>query len=253
MFNAKFSALSALALAAPMLVRAIVVPSEPGPGSSYTAGEECTISWEGDPDSETIWQDMSIQLMTGSNFEMVHLTTVATEQDGTVDGTFSFTCPEVDPYSAIYFYQFSSPLAEERTWATRFTITSPEGETVEPENPTQPGTGDEIPWGIGALADPSIAEPAPVFPGGDGEVSARPTSTSARPTSTTSSRLVTSSRPEPTASDDEDDEVQSSTRSQTGTGANPSASSLNNAGSVPTASLSLVAVVLSALSLFVFV
>ena len=73
MFN-KIAALTSVLFAASALVRAEVTPSEPGPGSVYTAGQECTVSWDGDRDSDTIWKDMSIQLMTGDNFNMIHLT-----------------------------------------------------------------------------------------------------------------------------------------------------------------------------------
>lgn len=48
-----------------------------------------------------------IGLMSGSNDNMTVVTTVATGLDGTNSSLFPFqwTCPEVDPYSAIYFYQ----------------------------------------------------------------------------------------------------------------------------------------------------
>jgi len=89
---------------------------------------------------------------------------VATGLDGTKDGVFQFTCPEVDPYSAIYFYQFTAPNAEEKTWATRFTILSPTGESVPPPNARQPGTnGAAIPWGVGKLVDASLAVPPPAY------------------------------------------------------------------------------------------
>ncbi|RXW16321.1 hypothetical protein EST38_g9545 [Candolleomyces aberdarensis] len=148
-------------LSAALFARADVTPSEPGPGSAYNAGSTCTVSWEGDPDSTTAWKDMSIQLMTGDNFNMIHLSTIASEQDGTVDGRFNYPCPEVTPYSAIYFYQFTAAGAPDKTWTTRFTIASPTGQTVPPPNAAQPGTNDPIPWGAGALADPSTANPPP--------------------------------------------------------------------------------------------
>ncbi|KAF8159261.1 hypothetical protein B0H34DRAFT_633509, partial [Crassisporium funariophilum] len=150
-----------LALAAPFLVLADVTPSEPGPGDSFNAGTTCHVTWEGDKDSTTVWKNMAIELMTGSNLGMVHITTVATNQDGTVNGRFEYPCPEMVPYSAIYFYQFSSPQTAVKTWTTRFTIASPTGATVPPSNPTQPGDNDPIPWGTGALADPSTAVAAP--------------------------------------------------------------------------------------------
>ena len=46
-------------------------------------------------------------LMTGSNNNMTRLTTVVSGLDGTDESfsPYSWTCPEVDPYSVIYFYQ----------------------------------------------------------------------------------------------------------------------------------------------------
>ncbi|KAF6753492.1 hypothetical protein DFP72DRAFT_751064, partial [Ephemerocybe angulata] len=160
---AKFSLPTILAAAALVgVVRADVTPSEPGPGTKFNAGTTCTVSWEGDKDSTTAWKDMSIQLMTGDNFAMVHLTTVATAQDGTTDGRFNYPCPEVTPNSNIYFYQFTATgAAGVKTWTTRFTIASATGETTEPANPTQPGTNDPVPWGTGKLVDPSKAVAPP--------------------------------------------------------------------------------------------
>ncbi|EDR14437.1 uncharacterized protein LACBIDRAFT_304994 [Laccaria bicolor S238N-H82] len=154
-----------LALALPLLVRADVTPAEPAPGASFNAGSSCTITWIGDKASTTIWKNMAIELMTGDNYDMVHLTTVATNQDGTVDGSFSYTCPEVTPNSAIYFYQFTSPLTNNATWTGRFTIASSTGNSTPPPNATQPGTGEAIPWGTGALNDPSKAVAAPILSG----------------------------------------------------------------------------------------
>ncbi|KIK05660.1 hypothetical protein K443DRAFT_334822 [Laccaria amethystina LaAM-08-1] len=154
-----------LALASPLLIRADVTPSEPSPGESFNAGSPCTVGWIGDTVSTTTWKNMAIELMTGDNFNMVHLTTVATNQDGTVDGHFQFTCPEVTPYSAIYFYQFTSSLTTDATWTGRFTIASPTGASSPPPNATQPDTGDAIPWGTGALNDPSNAVAAPSLSG----------------------------------------------------------------------------------------
>jgi len=63
-----------LALAVPLLVQADVNPSEPGPGDSFNAGSTCRIVWLADKDSTTVWKDMSIQLMSGSNLGMEHIT-----------------------------------------------------------------------------------------------------------------------------------------------------------------------------------
>jgi len=70
----KASILSTLVLSAALGAHAIVTPSEPGPGSVYRAGSTCVVTWTGDNESTTIWKDMAIQLMTGSNYQMVHIT-----------------------------------------------------------------------------------------------------------------------------------------------------------------------------------
>lgn len=249
MFN-KIAALTSLLFAASAVVRAEVTPSEPGPGSSYTAGETCTVSWDGDRDSDTIWKDMSIQLMTGDNFNMIHLTTIASDLDGTISGRFNYPCPEVTPYSAIYFYQFTSPHTDVKTWATRFTITSPEGETVPPENENQPGTNDPIPWGVGALVDPSTATPPPVI-GGES-----PSSASTRPSG--SATVAPSGRPSGSPSVDALAQSGSANPSSSNT-RRPTSSASSSAGAEPSdagaaAGLSVnfhfAAVVVSAISLF---
>ncbi|KAL1739549.1 hypothetical protein HDZ31DRAFT_68819, partial [Schizophyllum fasciatum] len=82
-----------------------------------------------------------------------------------------WTCPELEPYSAIYFYQFSACGADSKTWTTRFTITSPSGEKTDPENATQ-DNGDAIPWGTGKLVDESAAVAAPSCDGNAGNATA---------------------------------------------------------------------------------
>ncbi|KAG6885758.1 hypothetical protein C0993_010270 [Termitomyces sp. T159_Od127] len=159
---ATFALTALLASASLLRVRADVTPSDPGPGVVYKAGGTCHIEWVGDKSSPTAWKNMAIQLMTGDNLNMIHLTTVATGLDGTADGTFDHTCPSVSPNSAIYFYQFTAPNAPVKQWTTRFTIASAAGATTPPTNNTQPG-GDQIPWGTGALSDPSTAVPPPSF------------------------------------------------------------------------------------------
>ena len=55
---------------------------------------------------------VQLVLMTGTNNNMTRLITVASGLDGT-DGSlspFNWTCPAVQPYSAIYFYQVGSAL-----------------------------------------------------------------------------------------------------------------------------------------------
>ncbi|KIM68158.1 hypothetical protein SCLCIDRAFT_20573 [Scleroderma citrinum Foug A] len=149
-------------------VRADPTPTAPGPGAVFIEGQTCSTSWQVDPSG--LWKTMVIDLMTGDNYNMVHLTTV-----GTVDGTdpskttFSYICPQVTPYSAIYFYQLSSPASGNSTWTTRFTITDSTSDVVPPPQSTQPG-GASIPWGTGTLVGASTS-------------SSNSTSTSSMPTS----------------------------------------------------------------------
>jgi len=149
--------LARLALADPF-------PLEPSADSVYDEGSTCSVGWMVDPTG--LWTTMNIELMSGSNEDMIHLKTV-----GTVDGTiatlpnetfaeFDYPCLDVTPNSAIYFYQFSSPLFADLLWTTRFTIAGPQGQTTPPPNQTQPD-GEAIPWGDGALVDPSQGDAPP--------------------------------------------------------------------------------------------
>ncbi|KAF7309555.1 hypothetical protein MIND_00326400 [Mycena indigotica] len=144
---------------------AIVTPNAPGPGDKFAQGSTCHISWAGDSDSgsSTAWSNMAIELMTGSNEAMIHITTVATGQDGTKTGVFDYTCPEVTPNAAIYFYQFTAPGTSNFTWTTRFTITGADGSTVEATETEKGADGQPVLWGKGALVDPSKAVAAPTF------------------------------------------------------------------------------------------
>ncbi|EKM59876.1 uncharacterized protein PHACADRAFT_85619 [Phanerochaete carnosa HHB-10118-sp] len=128
-----------------------VTPTAPGPGQTFNAGSNCTIQW--DVDQSETWKNVTIDLMSGSNSNMSFVTNVAWGLDGT-DPTltpFNWTCPEVDPYAPIYFYQFTNGLTGNVTWTTRFTIASSSAEYFSPTNATQPN-GDPIPWGTGILA-----------------------------------------------------------------------------------------------------
>ena len=71
---ASFALTAILASASLLRVRADVTPSDPGPGVVYKVGGKCHIGWIGDKDSPTAWKNMAIQLMTGDNFNMIHLT-----------------------------------------------------------------------------------------------------------------------------------------------------------------------------------
>jgi len=52
-------------------VRADPSPLEPSGASVFNEGRPCTILWT--PDPTGVWKVMNIQLMTGSNKQMVHL------------------------------------------------------------------------------------------------------------------------------------------------------------------------------------
>ncbi|RPD67177.1 hypothetical protein L226DRAFT_556872 [Lentinus tigrinus ALCF2SS1-7] len=141
-----------LLVASSIAAAAELTPVAPGPGDTFATGSPCTIQWDADTSGK--WTNMSIYLMSGSNDNMTRVTTVTSGVDGT-DGTLSpyqWTCPDVEPYSAIYFYQFTNgDDSEDSKWTTRFTITSPSGESERPQHKTQPD-GDAVPWGEGHLA-----------------------------------------------------------------------------------------------------
>ncbi|TBU45388.1 hypothetical protein BD309DRAFT_718509 [Dichomitus squalens] len=166
-----------------------VVPTAPGPNDVFKEGAQCTFSWTPDPSGQ--WKQLTVQLMSGDNFNMVPVTTVATiDGTDTTKTTYSYACPDVQPNSAIYFYQFSTPAAPKNlTWTTRFTIAAADGSTTPPANDTQPG-GQKIPWGVGALVDQSKVVPPPDYLGGGagatGSGTAAPSATSSTSVSTTS-------------------------------------------------------------------
>ncbi|KAI0058876.1 hypothetical protein BV25DRAFT_1185409 [Artomyces pyxidatus] len=157
-----FSRLAFPALLASMaiLVRADPTPSEPGPGQVFNEGQSCHIAWT--PDTTGQWKTMNIELMTGNNWDMIHLTTVTTLDGTSSTASYDFPCPDVTLNAPVYFYQFTSPTAVNRTWTTRFTIASASGQAVPAPNTTQPD-GESIGWGVGGLSDPSTATPAPSY------------------------------------------------------------------------------------------
>jgi hypothetical protein len=63
-----------LVFVAPFLVRADLLPTRPAPGDVYNEGSSCSIAWDGDTNSTTLWKNMTIVLMTGNNFEMEFIT-----------------------------------------------------------------------------------------------------------------------------------------------------------------------------------
>ncbi|PIL37137.1 hypothetical protein GSI_00829 [Ganoderma sinense ZZ0214-1] len=134
------------------LALASFTPTAPGPGDSFAAGSSCTTKWIPDTPGGK-WTDFAIFLMTGSNNNMTRLATVVSGLDGTDQSRslYSWPCPEVDPYSPIYFYQFTNRAdMQDSQWTTRFTITSASGSSEKPEYDKQPN-GDPVPWGEGRL------------------------------------------------------------------------------------------------------
>lgn len=65
------TALATLFSAFAISVNAIVSPLEPSPGVVYRQGQMCRTNWAGDISGS--YGQMSIQLMTGNNWNMVHI------------------------------------------------------------------------------------------------------------------------------------------------------------------------------------
>ncbi|KAF8555838.1 hypothetical protein OG21DRAFT_1410199 [Imleria badia] len=157
-------------------------PSNPAPGDVFIQGSPCPVGWQVDPTG--LWKTMNIDLMTGDNYNMIFLASVATV-DGTnpSKNTVSWTCPQVTPHSAIYFYQFTSPSTSNKTWTGRFTITDSASDVVAPAQSTQPD-GENIPWGTGSLVNGSASAAPSVSGTGVATSSASGASVSSTPSIT---------------------------------------------------------------------
>ncbi|PWN45386.1 hypothetical protein IE81DRAFT_285613 [Ceraceosorus guamensis] len=156
---ASASLTSAAAAAAPTaapLAGPSLVPLSPGPADVFKSGGTCSTTWSPAfawTNGQAPWANFTIDLMTGSNDNMTKLATVASNLDGTdySKTKYDFQCPDAQPYSKIYFLQFSNPSGSNATtWTTRFTLASANGETTAPEHETQPD-GEDIAWGQGKL------------------------------------------------------------------------------------------------------
>lgn len=169
-----FALTSAIVLA--LVSKALADPAPLTPPTS-NVGTDCVISWS--PDTTGKWTQTNIQLMTGDNWNMVPITTIATvDTTSSAATTYTWTCPDVSPNAPIYFYQFSHAAEPANlVWTTRFTIAAADGTTEAAENQTQPD-GSNVPWGIGQLADPSEAKPAPAYITGQGTTGSTGASTS---------------------------------------------------------------------------
>jgi len=152
-------ALFALLQLAP--VHADPIPLEPSATSVFNEGGQCTTQWTAD--STGVWKVMNIELMTGSNQQMVHLRTVGTvDGTSTTNTTYSYPCLGVTPNSQIYFYQFTSPASPDVLWTTRFTLADATGNSVPPDQQETDASGKLVLWGTGKLKDPSLSDLPPV-------------------------------------------------------------------------------------------
>lgn len=175
-----------------------VEPTGPGPNDKYAIGSPCLITFNADTSGSETWKNLTIDLMTGANTNMVFLTNVATNIDGTDQSSspITWTCPEVDPASQIYFYQFTHGNEEDPTWTTRFLITDADGNSVDPENDRQPGakaSDPNIPWGTGKI----VGDVTTGTSGGSssGVTSGSASSTNAASTSTFQTTITSSATP----------------------------------------------------------
>ncbi|KAG9019098.1 hypothetical protein FRB90_006412 [Tulasnella sp. 427] len=191
-----FALTSAIVLA--LASRALADPSPLTPATS-NVGSQCTISWS--PDTTGKWTQTNIQLMTGDNWNMVPITTIATvDTTSKAATTYTYTCPDVTPNAPIYFYQFSHAAEPANlVWTTRFTIAAADGSTEAAENQTQPD-GQNIPWGTGALTDPSTAKPAPAYITGQSAAGASSASVSGSAAASTSMSMSMSMSSAPAVS-----------------------------------------------------
>ncbi|KAG8885302.1 hypothetical protein FRB99_004468, partial [Tulasnella sp. 403] len=107
------------AVASTLSVTVFAAPSPLTPPTG-AAGKTCTISWT--PDTTGTWKETNIELMSGNNQAMTHVTTVATvDTTSAAPSTFTYPCPDVSPNSVVYFYQFShSTEPTNLVWTTRF-------------------------------------------------------------------------------------------------------------------------------------
>ena len=62
----------AVLIAGSALVRADPVPTAPGPGDVFKVGGQCSFTWTAD--TTGTWKEMTVELMSGSNFQMNHIT-----------------------------------------------------------------------------------------------------------------------------------------------------------------------------------
>lgn len=170
------------------LASAIVTPTTPDGSTVVNEGDNIDIAWAADDTGS--WNNVTIQLMTGDNFQMVPLQTLATGVDGTTVTTFTAPAPQVEPNSKIYFLQFTNNGETEATWTTRFTIAGADGSTTEPTETEQASNGETVQWGTGALV------------GGDNSTdsSAAPSASASASSASTQQSGITNYQPSSTGS-----------------------------------------------------
>ncbi|KAM0787067.1 hypothetical protein ACM66B_006329 [Microbotryomycetes sp. NB124-2] len=148
------AALAADEQAQPLSIRALF-PG--GPEVKQTIGQTCTIKWETSPG----WTNMEIMLMTGSNTDMKPLVRVAHDIDASRVDHYEYQCPEVDPKSSIYFYQFNQqstktdgpvPAPGDKVWTSRFALVGNDQVVAPAEHANQPD-GQPVSWGTGRLVN----------------------------------------------------------------------------------------------------
>ncbi|GAA5955302.1 hypothetical protein JCM8115_001909 [Rhodotorula mucilaginosa] len=242
-----------LVLSAAQAAYADVVPTAPGPGEVFRVGQKCNIQW--DLDTTGTWTSFEIQLMTGSNLNMVPLQVVGSDLDGTTGpGTIDFTCPQVTPNADIYFYQFTQAGAP-TSWTTRFTIAGADGSVTEPTETTAGiawGTGKLVGAaavaGSGSAAGSAAAGSSSAAAGGSGLASLANTKTrvaaassstvaaAATTTTTASSTFVTSVTSSSSSSSSTSSEAAVATSSDTLTSLSPAAVIVTVTSSSSTAS-----------------
>ncbi|ORY98145.1 hypothetical protein BCR43DRAFT_490940 [Syncephalastrum racemosum] len=167
MFQSFISTTAAIvALTAVAGVQASMAPSYPSPGTVWTAGKPYTITWSDDNTSPSLaegWTNFKIDFMTGDNDQQVFLENVASNLDATKIKDYTWTAPQVDPYSAVYFFMFTNSNSSS-AWTTRFAIVAKDGDTPAAEPNQKQPNGDAIPWGTGKLANgasPAASSAAP--------------------------------------------------------------------------------------------
>ncbi|KAK4056085.1 putative glycosidase CRH2 [Microbotryomycetes sp. JL221] len=131
-------------------------------------GDKCVVRWnkpsttgEAAPDglgsqAPPVWTQMNIDLMTGSNLEMKNLTRIGRNINANELDHFEYTCPNVEPKSSIYFYQFSDEGPSEHVWTSRFALVDRDNMAQPPEHQSQPN-GEPVPWGTGRLVGQDLS------------------------------------------------------------------------------------------------